>query len=114
MVGHQSGLSGYVAVAFFWGAISLDCVWATSFTSTGSHSSRFYVHENLCAVITIYIYSNLVLVISYGTVTVGLFVIRQMCGGSPLTLIIWKSRVVTLTRMDREAQERIWLKLIRN
>lgn len=45
-------------VAFLWGAISLEYAWATSFTSTGSNSSSFYVNDYLCAVMTIYTYSN--------------------------------------------------------
>lgn len=34
----------------------MECVLATSFTSTGRHSSRFYVSDNLCAVITVYLF----------------------------------------------------------
>lgn len=42
--------------------------------------------------------------------------IRQiiMCGDSPLSSIMWKSEVVALVRMDREAQERIRSKFIQN
>lgn len=59
IIGHWCGLSGCVVVAFLWEAISLEYIWATSFTSTASHPSRFYVNDYLCAVITIYAYSNL-------------------------------------------------------
>jgi len=43
-----------------------------------------------------------------------LSIMRKIGGGSPLSLIIWKPAVTTQVSMDREAQERIRAKLIRN
>ncbi|CAM9679911.1 unnamed protein product, partial [Bubo scandiacus] len=45
--------------------------------------------------------------ISKETMAVDLSMIRKICGGSPLSLIIWIPEVATQVNVDREAQKRI-------